>query len=113
MVEEDTSSLSVIEIPGNIDFRLTSALDLVKYDKIELSNIRGIIYIKDGKAVMEGLSMNLLEGTMALNGEYNTQDMTEPAAQFDLGISSIEMLTALREGIRIGAHADQHQGKTS
>ncbi len=94
VVEEDTSSLSVIEIPDNIDFRLTSALDLVKYDKIELTNIRGIIYIKDGKAVMEGLTMNLLEGSMALNGEYDTRDMTKPAAQFDLGISSIEIPSA-------------------
>ncbi len=94
VVEEDTSSLSVIEIPDNIDFRLTSALDMVKYDNIELSNIRGIIFIKDGKAVMEGLTMNLLEGTMALNGEYNTQDMAKPEARFDLGISSIGIPSA-------------------
>ncbi len=94
VVEEDTSSLSVIEIPANIDFTLTSALDMVKYDEIELSDIQGIIYIKNGKAVMEGLTMDLLEGTMALNGEYNTQDMTKPTAQFDLGISSIEIPSA-------------------
>lgn len=94
VVEEDTSSLSIVEIPGNIDFRLTSALDLVKYDNIDLSNIRGIILVKDGKVVIDGLSMNLLEGTMIMNGEYDTRDMTKPGAIFDLTILSIGIPSA-------------------
>lgn len=94
VVEEDTSALSVVEIPTNIDFLLTAALNRVIYDNIELSNIGGMIKVKDGKAIMDNLKMNLLEGTVTLNGEYNTQDMTKPEALLDFDISTINIQSA-------------------
>jgi uncharacterized protein involved in outer membrane biogenesis len=88
---EDTTVLNAIEVPGNVDFTLTSFLKKVKYDKLDIDNIAGLIQIRDQKVMLTNLSMNLLEGSMIMSGEYNTQDIKSPMAEFDLDINSIDI----------------------
>jgi hypothetical protein len=66
----------------------------VKYDKLDIDNIAGLIQIKDQKVLLTNLSMNLLEGSMIMSGEYNTQDITSPMADFKLEINSIDIPSA-------------------
>lgn len=91
---EDTVMLTVIEMPGNIDFTLSSKLNKVKYAKLDVDNVNGLIQIKDHKVLLTNLSMNLLEGSMIMTGEYNTHDITLPMADFHLDISSIDIPSA-------------------
>ncbi len=93
-VVEDTVPLSVIEVPANIDFRLVSKIDKIIYDKLEIDNTYGIISIRDGKVMLENLSMELLQGSMKLNGEYNTQDITAPVVDFGITASGIDIPSA-------------------
>lgn len=92
----DTSSaMSIIEIPGNIDFKLVSSLDHIIYDKMDITNLTGTFLVKEKKVVMNNLQMNLLDGYFGLNGEYNTQDMKKPSATMGLDIRDIEIESAL------------------
>ncbi len=91
---EDTIVLNVVEVPENIDFTLTSFLKKVKYDKLDIDNIAGLIQIRDQKVMLTNLSMNILEGSMIMSGEYNTQDIKSPMADFDLDINSIDIPSA-------------------
>jgi hypothetical protein len=88
---KDTTPLSVIPIPGNIDFSLTSSLSQVNYDKLIIKNINGFIIVKDRKATMQQLKMELLQGKMIVNGEYNTQDVKKPLTNFDLAIDNFDI----------------------
>jgi hypothetical protein len=88
---EDTSAMEVIEVPGNIDFRFSSTIGKVLYDKLDIRNLVGIITIKDKRVAMENLSMNTLDGSLALSGEYNTQDMKNPAVDFKISASNIDI----------------------
>lgn len=91
---QDTVPMSVIEIPKNIDFVLTSNIKTVKYDKMDINNIIGKIIVTDGKVVMENVGMNLLKGSMNLTGEYNTQNMEEPKVDFGMDIRNFDIPTA-------------------
>ncbi|KPK84959.1 MAG: hypothetical protein AMS27_08605 [Bacteroides sp. SM23_62_1] len=91
---EDTVVLTVIEVPGNVDFTLRSTIGKLKYDKLDIDDIAGLIQIRDQKILLTNLSMNLLEGSMVMSGEYNTQDKTSPMADFKLDISSIDIPSA-------------------
>jgi hypothetical protein len=91
---EDTVPLSVIEVPANIDFTLISKIDKIMYDKLEIDDTYGIISVKDSKVILENLSMNLLQGSMKLNGEYNTQDISAPVADFAFKASGIDIPSA-------------------
>src|SRR4030042_5868088 len=87
--ESDTVPLSVVKVPGNIDFKLVSRIDKLYYDKLELDNTVGIIKIKDSRVILENLKTQTLDGSLQLNGEYNTKDIANPAV--DLGIQAVNI----------------------
>src|SRR5690606_30738092 len=49
----DTSQLSVIEVPKNIDFRMTAAVKEVIYDKMKLTNCKGGLHVHDQRVEMK------------------------------------------------------------
>lgn len=87
-------ALSVIEVPKNIDFEFTSKLDHIKYGNLDINNTSGKIIVRDGKVVLDGLQMDLLQGSMKMNGEYNTTDITRPVVEFDMDINGIDIPSA-------------------
>jgi vacuolar-type H+-ATPase subunit H len=94
-VDTLSEALSVIEIPANIDFRLVSSLNHIVYDKMDITNLKGVFLVKDQKVVMDNLNMNLLDGTFGVSGEYNTQNLKEPTVAMDLNIKDVEIESAL------------------
>ena len=88
---EDTTQMTVFRIPSNIDFKMSSSLSKVIYDKLVISNLQGLITVRDGIANMNGLQMNALDGTMVLNGEYNTRDITTPMVELDMQLRDIDV----------------------
>jgi len=100
VVEEDVTdsvALSVIKVPENIDFEFTSKLDHIEYGNLEINKINntfGKIIVRDGKVVLDGLQMDMLQGSMRMNGEYNTTDMTKPGVEFDMDIAGIDIPSA-------------------
>ena len=91
---EDTVPLTVFEVPANVDFRLLSMLNRIYYDKLEIDNASGLITIRDGKVLLNELKMNLLKGSMKLDGEYNTQDISAPVVDFGIQASNIDIPSA-------------------
>ena len=92
--EADTVPLTLVEVPGNIDFVLTSSIEKVLFDKMEISNLNGRIIVRDSKVMMEGVNMNMLGGSIGVRGEYNTQDMSAPFIDFALDISNFDIPSA-------------------
>ena len=90
-VEADTVPLTVVEIPGNIDFVLTSAIDSILFDNMEISDLRGRIVVRDSKVMMEGVNMHMLDGTIGMTGEYNTRDMSNPFIDFAMEIRNFDI----------------------
>jgi len=92
--ETDTTVMTVFEVPANIDFKLISRIDKIYYDKLEIENTVGTIRIKDSRVILDGLNMNMLDGSMQLSGEYNTKDIKSPLVDFDFKASSIDIPAA-------------------
>ncbi|OFY17726.1 MAG: hypothetical protein A2W98_08465 [Bacteroidetes bacterium GWF2_33_38] len=87
----EESELTVYEVPANIDFKLNSTIGKTIYDNITISNLSGIIVIKDGKIIMDNVSMNLLDGKVSMSGEYNTQNMAKPYVDFNMEIEKLDI----------------------
>ncbi len=92
----DEEPLSVIEIPKNIDFTLNSSMQKVIYDNMEIDNLKGELVVKDQKVSMNNLAMNLLDGSMVMNGHYETTNPKKPSFSYDMAINdfNIETVTA-------------------
>jgi len=91
----DTSPLTVIEVPKNIDFAMNVNIGNILFDKLSITNTVGMLLVKDGKLQMQNLAMNLLEGSMALSGEYNTQDIKVPSVNLSMDIKQFDITSAL------------------
>ncbi len=89
--DTSTSTLQAPEVPTNLDFKLSSNLKKVIFDKIEISEILGLIEIKDGKLSLNNLKMNLLKGSMLMSGSYNSKNISKPEVNFALNIENFDI----------------------
>lgn len=89
----DTSSsqMSVVEVPGNIDFIMTTAIGKLLYDNMEMAAIAGGLTIKDKVVTLQTLKLNTLEGQLTVSGSYNTQKKNFPMVDFDMDISRFDL----------------------
>lgn len=112
----DTSKLNTVEIPKNVDFTLTSKIKKLNYDKLEITNISGAIKVIDGKVLMDDVFMNLLEGSMTMSGEYNTQDMSKPFTDLKMNMKDIDIpasFKAFNTIQKLAPIAENAKGKAS
>jgi hypothetical protein len=91
----DSSPMSVIEVPKNIDFAMKINIGNLLFDKLKITDTIGAISVKDGKVQMQNLGMKLLDGSMNLTGEYNTQDIKVPSIDFGVNIKQFDVKSAI------------------
>jgi len=89
--QSEPTSMSVIQVPANIDFTLNATFGKLLYDKMEMTDVLGIVKIKDQQLILENLKMNLLEGQMAVSGSYSTQNPNKPTVDFQLDIKNFDI----------------------
>jgi uncharacterized protein involved in outer membrane biogenesis len=112
----DTTQLTVFEVPDKIDFTMKSNIGQINYDKLKITDITGIVIVRDRKAILQNLNMNLLEGSMKMSGEYNTQDMKNPLFDFDFNMNNIDIpssYTAFNTVAKLAPVAQNCKGKIS
>jgi len=89
VVEEDTTSLSVIKIPENIDFTFNARINNFSYDNIKAKDVKGNILVKDGVLSIRETGMNILGGFITMNADYDTRDTLKPIMKTDLKMQNI------------------------
>jgi len=90
---ENTSNAEegIVEIPNNIDFVLNSTINKIKYDNLNITNVKGKIVIKNSKLDMSGLNMNMFGGAMIMNGSYDSKNKENPLADIDMKIQNFNI----------------------
>ncbi|OQX98061.1 MAG: hypothetical protein B6I24_06490 [Bacteroidetes bacterium 4572_128] len=114
--ETDTAAMTAFEIPNNIDFLLTSNLKKVLYDNIEIKNILGKIKLKDSKASLENLKMDIFDGNLKLNGSYDAKNYKNALVDFDMEIKNFDIkktVTTFNSIEKISPIAKSCSGKIS
>jgi hypothetical protein len=86
---KDTTALSVIQVPENIDFDLNAQINELSYDKIKARNVKGHIIVHNGILSIKDAGMNILGGLITLNADYDTRDTLKPVMKAAFGIQSI------------------------
>ncbi len=90
----ENTQLSVIEVPGNVDFQLFASADKILYDNLELTNALGIVSIKDNAMQFRNFSVNTLDGRVTMNGDYSTKNPQKPVVNMDFGIEKMNIKKA-------------------
>ena len=82
---------TVTAVPANIDFVLNTDIKKMLYNKMEITNVAGHVVVRNARASMENVKMNLLDGTMLMSGYYDTKNMRKPAINFNLNANDFDI----------------------
>ncbi len=113
---EDTSAMTVVEVPGNIDFTLNSNIGNIKYDNMNITNVLGTIIVRNSAAILRNLGMNMLDGSLVMNGEYNTKDVKSPLIDFNMNMKDFDIpstFTTFNTVKKLAPVAENAKGKIS
>jgi len=92
--EEDTSALTVIKVPGNIDFDFNARVGKFSYNNINVNNVSGHIIVKDGLLTLKDTGMDLLGGKVSFNADYDTRDTLNPSVRASLSVLDLAIKDA-------------------
>ena len=67
-----SDSVAAFQVPKNLDLVFQSAIQKAVYDKMPISNINGLVKVKDQRVDLTNLSMEMLKGKLAVNGSYTS-----------------------------------------
>ncbi|WP_199120118.1 AsmA-like C-terminal region-containing protein [Pedobacter sp. ASV28] len=91
---KDQVPLTVFEVPANINFNMAVKANKVKYDKYDISNATGAVQIKDKTIYFKDLGLDMLAGTIKMNGSYATINPKKPKVDVDFGMDKIDIQQA-------------------
>ncbi|HSG66646.1 MAG TPA: AsmA-like C-terminal region-containing protein, partial [Gammaproteobacteria bacterium] len=95
-------SLAVILVPPRIDFVLRTAIAQLHHARLDMTNARGVVRVRDQRLTIDSLRLNAVGGEFRLAGWYETIDPAKPAFDIDVGITnasvaeSFEALTTVQ-----------------
>jgi len=87
---------SVIEIPDNIDFELTTNLRKVLYDNLSLDNITGKAIMRQERLTLQDLKANTLGGQMRISGFYDSKNTKAPDVNLNFIVDNFDFVTTFK-----------------
>ncbi len=90
-VSQEASATEPTLIPDNLDFTLNTSIGNLRYNGMDIKNVKGNVRLKEEIASLDHLTMNTMGGTIGLKGSYNTKDHSKPEADFAYSLKDIDV----------------------
>ncbi len=87
----DTTAMSVIEVPANIDFTMRASVQEVIYDNLNLTNVRGALRVYKQRIDLNDVFFNLFGGDVLMSGGYETSDPKAPGIDFRYNVKNLDI----------------------
>jgi len=88
--------LQIIPVPPKIDFTLDATVAKLTYAKLEMTNARGRVRIKNQRATLDNFTMNALGGQIGVDGWYETTTPTIPMFDVAYKMNSVDIPSAFK-----------------
>ncbi|HLZ16908.1 MAG TPA: AsmA-like C-terminal region-containing protein, partial [Cyclobacteriaceae bacterium] len=92
--KKDTSKLSVIPVPSNIDFILHADLKTIKMMDYVITQAAGDVIVKNAVADLNQVKLNMLGGAFVISGTYDTKEPHHPKYNFGLKVDHLSIQQA-------------------
>ncbi len=90
----NTTSLAVIKVPENVDIDIDANIDVFSYDNIRAQKVKGHFIVRNGILSIREAIMNILDGTLLMNADYDTRDFLKPVMKADFEVQNIAVKDA-------------------
>ncbi len=87
-VEED---MAIVEVPDNIDFTMQVVMGRMKYEDLVMKTVYGKLRIAQKRIQLDDFHMNMLKGSLVMNGYYSTLNPEVPKVGMVLGIKNFDI----------------------
>ena len=87
----DSTPMSVIEVPKNIDFRMALAVKEVIYDQMHLGNVRGGLHVHDQRVDLRDVFFNLFGGSVTMAGGYEAKNVNAPRIDLTYDVRDLDI----------------------
>lgn len=87
----DTAKIKAFDVPANLDFNMLASVNKVLYEDLDLNHVSGKISIKNQTITLSNVQLSTLDGSIAMNGFYNSSIKKEPKIDFDLNIKNFNI----------------------
>jgi bifunctional DNase/RNase len=84
------------DVPENVDFTFRSNIQRASFDRVAISNINGLITAREGKLILNGLNMNMLDGELKMTGSYENTAQNQPLFDFGFDIVKFDIPLAFQ-----------------
>lgn len=81
----------ILVIPNNIDLSIMAKVDRLLYDKMIVTNLKGSIQLAESVADLKNLSMNMLNGSLVMNGQYSSRKIEEPTLSLSTKVTDFDI----------------------
>lgn len=89
--------IEVIPVPANVDFTLDTRIEEMVYGTLRLTDVRGQVHLEDRRVTLDDFRAEMLGGGIALDGFYETTDVTRPTFDVRLGLTELDIPRAFEE----------------
>ncbi|MDD5508550.1 MAG: AsmA-like C-terminal region-containing protein [Bacteroidales bacterium] len=90
-VKTQDTSQAAFTVPANIDFSLQASCDQLRYNGMNISNASGWVTIRNGELKLREWKMNLLGGSVTMDGSYAVQDQNRAGVQVSLKVNGFDV----------------------
>ena len=85
----DTSKLTLMKIPKNINFTMKADFKKLVYSKMDFMNAKGTLVVANGDMKFQNMGVQAFGGNMLVNGLYSTSDAKKPYVNFDCTLTDV------------------------
>lgn len=79
-------------VPANLDISLNTNVGSMKYDKLDIQNLSGLLQIEDQAVKLTNVNGNALDGTIKINGSYSTKESKiKPAIAMSYDVAQVDI----------------------
>ncbi len=88
----DTTHVSVFLVPDNLDLGMKVEVGKLKYDKLNLTDLRGGLAIRNQVVALQDVFCHGLDGTIKMTGFYGTKtDKKNPDIDFNYSVEGVDV----------------------
>jgi fumarate reductase subunit D len=89
-------SVVAFQVQEKLDLSIQSNIQRAVYDKIPLSNISGLVKVKDQRLDLTDLVMDILQGKLTVNGSYTSTKENKPLFDFKMNMENVDLPSAFQ-----------------
>lgn len=89
-------SVTAFQVPAKLDLSFQSNIQQAVYDKMPISNLVGLVSVKNSRMELTNLNMDMLQGKVGLNGSYTSNAENRPLFDFKLNMQGVDIPTTFQ-----------------